>query len=250
MKITAAKWFKSRHGAKRVQIITEPHYREHSNSYLIRSERAALLIDSGIGVVNLHRHLVETLESSPQFVLTHTHYDHVGGAADFNQVSVHEAGVNPLMHPSPQSTAECFYLQDDFPEIADFSQEIQAAVRSFRIRPFRPATEDSILPLRGGETITIGQLTFQVIHTPGHSPDSICLFEQTLGWLFSGDTLYDGTLYWDIPGASLADYHRSMATLRDLDVNKCFPGHNQMLERRAFLRILEEKNREIESALA
>ena len=174
----------------------------------------------------------------------------MGGAADFNQVYVHEAGVNPLMHPTPTSTAECFFSQDDFPNIANFSQNLQAAVRNFRIRPFRPETEDSIILLRGGETITVGQFTFQVIHTPGHSPDSICLFEQNLGWLFSGDTLYNGTLYWDIPGASLSNYHRSLATLRTLEVNKCFPGHNHILERRAFLAVLEEKNQEIERELA
>ncbi|MCB1404296.1 MAG: MBL fold metallo-hydrolase, partial [Rhodobacteraceae bacterium] len=56
----------------------------------------------------------------------------------------------------------------------------------------------------------LGDRHFEVIHTPGHSPGGIALWEAATGILFSGDILYDGPLVEDTYHADAADYRRSM----------------------------------------
>ncbi len=73
--------------------------------------------------------------------------------------------------------------------------------------------------------IDLGDRTFEVIHTPGHSPGGIALWEAASGILFSGDIVYDGPLIEDTYHADAADYHRSMARLYDLPVRVVHGGH-------------------------
>ena len=63
--------------------------------------------------------------------------------------------------------------------------------------------------LNDGDEIKVGNLTFQVIHTPGHTPGSICL--KTGDYIFSGDTLFAGSIgRTDFPGGSYRDIIRSI----------------------------------------
>ena len=66
---------------------------------------------------------------------------------------------------------------------------------------------------------------FEVVHTPGHSPGGIALFERATGILFSGDIVYDGPLIEDCPSADAQDYVRSMRRLLDLPVRVMHGGH-------------------------
>src|SRR5690606_32804082 len=69
--------------------------------------------------------------------------------------------------------------------------------------------------LRDGETIQVGTLSFKVIHTPGHTPDSICLYGE--GVLFTGDTLLIGTTgRTDFEGSSPEELWDSLQKLKDL----------------------------------
>jgi glyoxylase-like metal-dependent hydrolase (beta-lactamase superfamily II) len=73
--------------------------------------------------------------------------------------------------------------------------------------------------------IDLGDRVLEVIHTPGHSPGGIALFERATGILFSGDIVYDGPLIEDCPGADLKDYFRSMRRLLMLPVQVMHGGH-------------------------
>jgi glyoxylase-like metal-dependent hydrolase (beta-lactamase superfamily II) len=64
-----------------------------------------------------------------------------------------------------------------------------------------------------------------VIHTPGHSPGGIALFERATGILFAGDVVYDGPLVGDLPHSNAADYLRSMRRLLRLPVRVVHAGH-------------------------
>ena len=52
------------------------------------------------------------------------------------------------------------------------------------------------------------------MHTPGHSPGGICLFDRQAGVLFSGDTLYDSRLFDELPGSDIGSYLKTIARLR------------------------------------
>lgn len=81
--------------------------------------------------------------------------------------------------------------------------------------------------LKDGDEVKIGNLVFKVLHTPGHSMGSICLFRD--GYLFSGDTLFAwGCGRTDIPGASIQEMKKSLKRLSVLpDETQVFPGHEE-----------------------
>ena len=96
--------------------------------------------------------------------------------------------------------------------------------------------EDYIFPpcepdveLDGGETFTFGDLNIQVIHTPGHSPDSMCYLADIKGkrCLFSGDVvLHDGLLlFLNCPGTTMEGFRNSMPKLANLGIEALMPGH-------------------------
>ena len=71
----------------------------------------------------------------------------------------------------------------------------------------------------------LGNRALEIVHTPGHSPGGIALFEHATGILFSGDIVYDGPLIEDCPGADTGDYVRSMRRLLALPVRVMHGGH-------------------------
>jgi glyoxylase-like metal-dependent hydrolase (beta-lactamase superfamily II) len=73
--------------------------------------------------------------------------------------------------------------------------------------------------------IDLGDRHFQVIHTPGHSPGGIALFETATGILFSGDVVYDGELIEGTTPREQTDYHASMTRLLALPVRVVHGGH-------------------------
>ena len=81
---------------------------------------------------------------------------------------------------------------------------------------------------RDGQKMDIDGFTIQVIHTPGHTPDSVCYFLKDLNWLFVGDTLYPGPLYAHLPESDIAAYAQSLAKLCSFTNKKTLilPGHN------------------------
>lgn len=83
------------------------------------------------------------------------------------------------------------------------------------------------IPVSDGQTIKFGNSELKVIHTPGHSKDSMCLVGD--GKIFSGDTLFVGTCgRVDLPGGDAKElYHSLVDTLRSLDDNLVmYPGHD------------------------
>ena len=81
-----------------------------------------------------------------------------------------------------------------------------------------------MIPVRDGMALVVGDQTATLIHTPGHSDDSICVFLPESGTLFSGDTLYRIS---DHQGAYPETYARSLERLAGLTVRTIFPGHGR-----------------------
>ena len=79
--------------------------------------------------------------------------------------------------------------------------------------------------------IDLGGRSLEVLLTPGHAPDSLCLLDRERRLLFTGDTFYPAPLYTHIPGSSFEDYRASahrLAAMAPL-VSHILPGHNQGL---------------------
>ncbi|MNP27584.1 Hydroxyacylglutathione hydrolase [compost metagenome] len=78
-----------------------------------------------------------------------------------------------------------------------------------------------------GDVLDLGDRLLEVLHTPGHSPGGISLWEAKTGTLFSGDIIYDGPLVDNAYHSNLEDYAKSLARLRDLPVRTVHGGHFQ-----------------------
>jgi glyoxylase-like metal-dependent hydrolase (beta-lactamase superfamily II) len=78
-----------------------------------------------------------------------------------------------------------------------------------------------------GDVIDLGDRQFRVLHLPGHSPDSIALFDERDGLFFSGDAIYDDVLIDDLPDSDRTAYRATMARIIDLPVRIAYGGHGE-----------------------
>ncbi|MFT2815570.1 MBL fold metallo-hydrolase [Leifsonia sp. A12D58] len=111
---------------------------------------------------------------------THGHNDHIGAAG-----AVHAATDAPVwLHPDDTMLWEMVYPADAA-DAADSAAEAGAAVAT-AAAPLRP------IALADGQRIAVAGIELEVLHTPGHSPGSVCFYAPDLGTVFSGDTLFHG----------------------------------------------------------
>ncbi len=138
-------------------------------------------------------------------LLTHHHEDHVGLAG-------------PLADQGAQVRAP----RPTLPWLAD-----GLAMPRYRIHVWGRPDPVSADPLGGKVTTADG--TFEVVETPGHSPEHVALFEVDRGWLFSGDA-HLGPRQELRAKEELVDYVASLERMRDLDAEMLFPGHGPAVE--------------------
>jgi glyoxylase-like metal-dependent hydrolase (beta-lactamase superfamily II) len=186
--------------------------------WFVKGQKKNLLIDSGYGFFSLRQVIPWLRTGRIMAVATHTHCDHIGGLWEFEQRAVHCLEAPVLVRPTAVATQSLPFLAD--PTVfKQYPPQWQSA-EAFRIRP-APATR----LLRDHDLFDLGDRQFKVLHTPGHSPGSICLWEAETGLLFSGDTIFDGPLFDSIPGANKADLLASHRRLCELPVRQVHPGH-------------------------
>jgi glyoxylase-like metal-dependent hydrolase (beta-lactamase superfamily II) len=216
-----------------VTLIWEPEVRLgiRCNIWHVRGGARDLLIDSGMGVVPLKAELGGLIRANTLCVATHTHFDHIGGHHEFRERAIHPAEAAILSAPTRKNTAIDIYVDEKTflsPPHARFDwhdYDIEAA----------PPT----MLLHDGDIIEFGDRRVEVMHLPGHTPGCIALFEAATGILFSGDVIYDGTLYDNLENSSIPDYRRSMRRLRDLPVTIVHGGHRESFGRDRMIEIID-----------
>jgi hydroxyacylglutathione hydrolase len=139
-------------------------------------------------------------------ICTHGHPDHIEAIDQF--------GNNVLKAISKD---EYTYLNEEGKELF-LMTGCQAPKKPFK------------LFLKGGH-LTIGDKTFQIIPTPGHSPGSVCIYWEEEKLLISGDTVfYMGVGRTDLPGGNVETLGNSIKQVSGLDVEYLLPGHGEMLK--------------------
>jgi glyoxylase-like metal-dependent hydrolase (beta-lactamase superfamily II) len=213
-------WFEVTHLAQGVFAISEPYHAEFVISYLIAGEEAAILLDTGMGIGNIQA-VTSRLTNKPiRVVNSHHHYDHVGDNHRFEHVAIHEAEAEFLEQEAPEELLlEAMRPENALGALPDGFDPAQYMIV--------PSTAD--LLLHEGETLELGGRSLRVLHTPGHSPGSICLLDEEEGLLFTGDTVYAGPLYAQFDHSDFEVYRQTMDRLRHLaqELQLVLPSHNQ-----------------------
>ncbi|SFA75635.1 Glyoxylase, beta-lactamase superfamily II [Poseidonocella pacifica] len=212
-------WWQVERKGDDVSLISEPHIKEfyRCNCWHVRGRDRDMLVDSGMGVVSLRDWVPLVTERALSAVASHTHFDHIGCHHEFQDRLVHEAEAEILACPANRATLADPYVTD---EIFDQLPPAPYQSTTYAVKA-APATRTVV----DGDLIDLGDRHFEVIHTPGHSPGGIALWEAATGILFSGDIVYDGPLIEDTYHADAADYHSSMVRLYDLPVRVVHGGH-------------------------
>ncbi|MFQ6122269.1 MAG: MBL fold metallo-hydrolase [Dehalococcoidales bacterium] len=177
------------------------------NTYVIRDE-LNIIIDPGslqflsVLIQDLHGDGIEPKEIDI-ITNTHLHVDHCWANEAFKEFS--EAKI--ILHP----------LQKKFYDVT--------VVETTKFFGFQPVDfkEDRCLD---GDRLEAGDVEFELVHSPGHSPDSICFYCQKDKILICGDVIFDeNTGRVDLPGGNRAELRQSIEGLSQLEIEYLLPGH-------------------------
>jgi glyoxylase-like metal-dependent hydrolase (beta-lactamase superfamily II) len=167
-----------------------------SNVYVFSGETITL-VDSGNGAVENRiipqlKEIFLTMPNVSKTILTHFHFDHIGGLTELMEAYV----LDILIH-----NVEVSFLHN---------------INSQRIRSLN--TDDKVV---------MGEYFFDIIHTPGHSPGSVCLYEKKMKLLISGDTVFPNGSFgrYDFPFGNHKALLQSLKRLTEIDVKMMLPGH-------------------------
>ncbi|WP_375738886.1 MBL fold metallo-hydrolase [Pseudomonas boanensis] len=220
MKIVSRdRWFEVAHCYDRISLISEPYVRPfyRCNLWHVQGRDKDVLIDSGSGLVSLREQLPWLTQRPLLAVASHTHFDHIAGHHEFPERLVHPAEADILASPTGDNTLASDFVTDDMFEA---HPDCPLCYAEYRVKA-APATR----LIDEGDVLDLGDRALEVLHTPGHSPGGISLWEATTGTLFSGDIIYDGPLVENTYHSNLEDYAKSLARLRVLPVRTVHGGH-------------------------
>jgi len=204
---SADPWFEVYRVAPGVFAIYEPHQFEEAISFLILGQKRALLFDTGLGIGDIKR-VVTALTPLPVTVLnSHTHNDHVGDDWEFSEIYGMDTEFTRINAKGSTVDAQAELTPDSI------CGELPAGfdAKGYATRPFRITRW-----IHDGDTVDLGGRVLQVIATPGHTPDAICLLDRKNGLLFTGDTYYPAPIWLYRPETDLDAYVRSVARIATL----------------------------------
>lgn len=245
----ATSWFRRATLADGITLLDEPHVAAFArcNIWHVRGRDRDLLVDTGLGLVSLREAAQDLFERPLTAVLTHAHFDHIGGAFEFADRRVHAAEAAEMAEPrgfaglrsedlGAELVARVKAAGYDVPELF-----LEAVPRpGFSLQGYRVPPAPAASTLHDGERLDLGDRSFEVLHLPGHSPGSIGLWESKTGILFSGDALYDGPLLYELPGSSLEAYVPTLRRLLELRVSVVHAGHDPSFGRERLQQIARE----------
>jgi glyoxylase-like metal-dependent hydrolase (beta-lactamase superfamily II) len=232
----ATPWFAIEDVGQDVSRLVEPWVDPFlvSNVWHVRGRDRDLVIDAANGIGSLEEAVAGLSEGRPIVaVVTHAHFDHVGGLAEFADRRCHAADSTM---PTP---GRLRLLREDFPDwlVADFAfyrselpeQVVLLAVPEpgFDVKGWSTPPVEATSFVNEGDVVDLGDRSLEVLHTPGHTAGSICLWEAETRMLFSGDAIYlDDVLGWD----DAASFASSLRRVRALPALVVHAGHGRSFD--------------------
>ncbi len=186
------------------RIINGPWF---ENCYVVSNNQSSVIIDPGGNVNEIIQYIKDCQYKVMAILNTHAHFDHIGGVADL----IDEYRCSFYLHSKDSKLLRS----------ANLYQKIFGAEQAIRI------PEVNIFLDKIPQVIELGDLSVEVLHTPGHTEGSVCFCIEDN--LFTGDTLLKGTIgRTDLPGGSKPKIKESLRVISKLPDEKIiFPGHGE-----------------------
>ena len=229
-------WFEVFKVSEGTFVICEPGHWEGVISYLIEGRKKAVLLDTGMGIGDIKKVVEHLTRLKVLVVNSHTHFDHVGDNHRFEEIAVfdNELEIERLENGITVEGAS-FPPPKGLPLNIDKLRRELSKDLLFRSLPkrFDPKSYQ-ILPskpthlLKHEELINLGDRVLKVLHSPGHSPGSICLLDTKSRELFTGDTFYLSSLFAHFPESDFLVYSRTADYLASLapSISVLRPSHD------------------------
>jgi len=180
-------WFEVYRLPGEVYAICEPQHFQEVNAYLILGQERSLLFDTGMGICDIKAVVDELYQGELIVVNSHFHFDHIGDNHRFEEVHIFDDPFAKTIAKNGLPREGMGNQLDEDMFLFDYPKGFQPD--QFHIHSYRAKlTHD-------GDRFDLGNRSLEVIHTPGHSNDSIMLFDEENKILFTGDTFYLGALY-------------------------------------------------------
>lgn len=210
-------WFTVTQVRKNIYSLAEFSHWEQVISYLILDGENAFLVDTGMGYQSIYHEVKKITPLPITVLLTHAHWDHIGGVADFEKIFVFDDTFE-------KESLKKGFISNQVAELSDpklFSNHYRPVqYTALGAKQFETFTNSHI--------IHSDNFDIEVIHSPGHTPGSVSFFISKLNILFTGDTLYPGPLYAQLPESNIGDFIVSIKKLSKLSKPNLLilPGHN------------------------
>lgn len=221
-------WYKVYSLPGNVYAICEPQHFQEVNIYLIIGKNRALLLDTGEGFCPIQPLIRELYQGEIITVNSHFHFDHIGYNYLFQPIHIFD---DPYARKTAQNglPKEALGAQLD-EEMFQFGYPDTLNPDTFKIRPY------TVSFISDGDMIDLGGRTLRVLHTPGHSNDSVMLYDEENKILFTGDTFYPGALYahFDCDEFGHGDVKQYLKTMQRLTAEipqdvKLYCSHNEFI---------------------
>lgn len=190
----------------KVEFLLTGHLASYSNCYGITTDKAAIIVDPGKYTPELKRFFTENVGKTRLILITHAHYDHIGGALRLRQ----ETGVKIAIGKNEE-----FALSDT---AYNLSGSFTSAIPAF----------NADYTIDDEEEFTVGDVTVTAYETPGHTVGGMCYLINDC--LFSGDMLFYETVgRIDLPGGNIGDMKQSLDRIMWLfnDDITVYSGHGE-----------------------
>ncbi len=216
-------WFTVQLIDKNTFAISEYGHWEKVHSFLLLGEEKAVLIDTGLGIDNIKR-ITDQLTTLPIDVFTtHVHTDHIGSHEEFERIYVHDGDKDWLVNGIKGLSIEQIRK--------DISRDITLPIpETFNPNTYKPFQGEPSGLLKDGDIFELGNRRLIIYHTPGHSPGHISIFDETNGYLFTGDLLYNETpIYAFYPSTNPVDLVNSLEKISKIpNVSMVYGSHNTL----------------------
>ena len=188
-------------------VDTIPAGMNQTNCYIVGCEqtRQGAVIDPGGEGKRLAKEIDERGLDIKYVLITHAHFDHIGGIADVLEATGAKLAIHPDEHPLLDAGGG-------------------AALWGLKVKPSPPPD----MALSDGQVLEVGRLRLEVLFTPGHSPGGVTFYEANEGAAFVGDVLFSqGIGRTDLPGG---DHQTLMRSIKDVlfalpSSTVVYPGH-------------------------